>query len=115
MGRYALIFTGTDWVSGSVGSAQNYYFGASGGNTYSASQVWNAGATVAGNMCLQPNGGYVGIGKTGPVYTLDVNGDINLPAANAYRVGATAGVSGSFTTVDLKIVTVTKGIITSIV
>lgn len=35
--------------------------------------------------------------------------------ASAYSVGATAGVDGTFTTVDLKTVTVTKGIITSIV
>lgn len=57
----------------------------------------------------------VGIGTGTPGYKLDVNGDINLPAASAYYVGGTAGVSGSFTTVDGKTVTVTKGITTSIV
>lgn len=34
--------------------------------------------------------------------------------ANAYKVGGTAGVSGSFTTTDGKTVTVTNGIVTSI-
>lgn len=35
--------------------------------------------------------------------------------AGGYKVGGVAGVSGSFTTVDLKTVTVTNGLITSIV
>jgi len=68
----------------------------------------------------------VGINDSGPNYTLDVNGkvraqddlmsdgNISLPSSKAYYVGASAGVSGSFTTADAKTVTVTKGIITSI-
>lgn len=51
-------------------------------------------------------------------FSVDVSG--NIVAAGdvkgaTYHVGATAGVDGTFTTVDLKTVTVTKGIITSIV
>jgi len=56
----------------------------------------------------------VGIGLNNPSYKLDVNGDINIAAASAYRVGGTAGVSGSFTSADSKTITVTKGIITNI-
>lgn len=55
--------------------------------------------------------GELGIGKT-PSYKLDVNGTIN---GTAYRVGGTAGASGTFTTADAKTVTVSNGIITSIV
>jgi len=58
--------------------------------------------------------GKLGIGTGGTVnYHLDVVGDINT--STVYRVGGVAGVDGTFTTVDLKTVTVTKGIITSIV
>ena len=53
--------------------------------------------------------------NTAPAYTVDVTGDVNVAAANTYRSGGTAGVSGSFTTTDLKTVTVTKGIVTAIV
>ena len=51
-------------------------------------------------------------------FSVDVSGNIvavgDVKGAT-YHVGATAGVDGTFTTVDLKTVTVTKGIITSIV
>ncbi len=61
--------------------------------------------------------GKVGIGSDflTPAYTLDVQGDLNVVGSAAYRIGGTSGVSGSFTTTDLKTVTVTKGIITAIV
>ena len=55
----------------------------------------------------------VGIGMNNPGYKLDVTGDVNC--SGAYRSGGTTGVTGSFTTVDSKTVTVTKGIITAIV
>ncbi len=54
----------------------------------------------------------VGIGTATPAEKFDVNGTIR---ATAYNVGGTAGASGTFTTTDLKTVTVTNGIITSIV
>jgi hypothetical protein len=54
----------------------------------------------------------LGIKDTTPSYEIDVTGDINC--TGVFRSGGTAGVSGSFTTVDLKTVTVTNGIITSI-
>ncbi len=56
--------------------------------------------------------GKVGIKTASPGYDFDVNGTTN---ATAYRVGGTAGASGTFTTADSKTVTVTNGIITSIV
>jgi hypothetical protein len=59
------------------------------------------------------NTGSVGIGNTAPGYAIDVTGVVN--ASSGFSVGTTAGASGTFTTVDLKTVTVTNGIITSIV
>jgi len=56
--------------------------------------------------------GRIGIGTSAPTEKLDVNGNIN---ATAYKVGTVAGASGTFTTADSKTVTVTNGIITSIV
>lgn len=55
----------------------------------------------------------IGVGKNNPAYKFDVTGEINSTAG--YRINGTAGATGSFTTVDLKTVTVTNGIITSIV
>jgi len=52
------------------------------------------------------DGGNVGIGTTNPQAVLDINGTI--------AVSGTQGVSGSFTSADGKIVTVTNGIITNI-
>jgi hypothetical protein len=72
------------------------------------------GDTDANLFFLDASVDRVGIGMNNPAYKLDVNGSINIPAASAYYVNGAAGVSGSFTTVDLKTVTVTKGIITSI-
>lgn len=47
-----------------------------------------------------------------PVSKLQVVGAVN---ATSYTVGGVAGATGTFTTVDSKTVTVTNGIITSIV
>lgn len=52
------------------------------------------------------------------VFNIYTNGDLNTTgdiSAAGYSVGASAGVDGSFTTTDGKTVTVTKGLITSIV
>jgi hypothetical protein len=54
----------------------------------------------------------IGIGTAAPGVKLDVNGTLN---ATAYQVGGAAGASGTFTTTDLKTVTVVNGIVTSIV
>lgn len=58
-------------------------------------------------------GPYVGIVKSNPAYRLDVGGDVN--SDTLYRVAGSAGASGTFTTSDSKTVTVSGGIITSIV
>jgi hypothetical protein len=55
----------------------------------------------------------IGVGKAIPAVDLDVAGSVNCDGG--YQVGAVAGVSGTFTTTDLKTVTVTNGIITNIV
>jgi hypothetical protein len=76
------------------------------------------GAGYSGTSAAPANGlivqGKVGIGtaSVGASDTLSVTGTVN---ATAYSVGGTAGVSGTFTTVDGKTVTVTNGIITSII
>lgn len=59
--------------------------------------------------------GRVGIGTSGrdPTDLLEVNGYIN--AVSGYKANGSAGASGSFTSADGKTVTVTNGIITSIV
>ena len=63
--------------------------------------------------------------QTSDLMVLKGSGDLGLLGGNftasgyvkaaSYYVGATAGASGTFTTVDLKTVTVTNGIITSII
>jgi hypothetical protein len=55
----------------------------------------------------------VGINNDDPQYRLDVGGDINC--SGVYRAGGTAGVTGTFTTTDGKTISVTNGIVTSIV
>lgn len=55
----------------------------------------------------------IGVKKNNPAYEFDVTGEIN--ATTGYRINGTAGASGTFTTTDLKTVTVTNGIITAIV
>lgn len=69
--------------------------------------------TTATEKLRITTGGNVGIGVTVPNEKLEVNGKIR--ANTAFNINGTDGVSGSFTTVDLKTVTVTKGIITAIV
>ena len=69
--------------------------------------------TDVNNIFSDASTNRVGIGMNNPGYKFDVTGDINT--SGVYRTGGTAGVSGSFTTVDLKTVTVTNGIITAIV
>lgn len=75
------------------------------------------GASYSGTSAAPANGlivqGKVGIGtaSVGISDTLSVSGTVS---ATAYSVGATTGVSGTFTTVDGKTVTVTNGIIISI-
>jgi hypothetical protein len=55
--------------------------------------------------------GRVGIGTTGPGYTLDVNGDVN--SSGVFRKGGTAGVSaGPFTSVSS--ITSSGGIVTAL-
>jgi hypothetical protein len=61
----------------------------------------------------------IGIGLNNPAYKLDVNGDINIPAGNTYRVGGTAGISATITTAALTgggaqgSMTFVKGILTA--
>lgn len=86
----------------------NYYsFGISGSDVF----IRNDSSGVYG--FIQKTSGKIGIGTNAPAYDCDIVGEVN--ARTGFRVGGTAGVSGSFTTADGKTVTVTKGLITSII
>ena len=74
---WATSFTTNDFNSGTnTGSAVLTGFGAASGSTYSRIQAANAGYSVNANLVLEPNGGNVGIGTTGPNAKLDVNGTV---------------------------------------
>lgn len=73
------------------------------------------GDTDANLLFVDASTDRVGVGLNNPAYKFDVNGDINVVGTSAYYIGGTAGVSGTFTSADAKTITVTKGIITSIV
>lgn len=76
------------------------------------------GAGYSGTSAAPSNGlivqGNVGIGTASPTAgtALDVSGVVN---ATSYSTGGTPGASGTFTTLEGKTITVTNGIITSIV
>ncbi len=55
------------------------------------------------------------IGDTGAVSGITTLTTSGLITGSGFKAGSTAGVSGSFTTADLKTVTVVNGIITAIV
>lgn len=94
----------------SSNSGQTKYldFGLIGGNYLLRA---NISAVATDIFTILEASGKVGVKKT-PTYDFDITGDVN---ADAYRVAGSAGADGSFTTTDLKTVTVTKGIITAIV
>jgi hypothetical protein len=106
----------TDTAYGTNGTVTNYYgfyqlAFAKGANTNLTNQygIYLNDINQAGtlNYAIYTKAGLVRFGDA-----VETTG--NMKAAS-YNVGATAGVDGTFTTVDLKTVTVTKGIITSIV
>ncbi len=66
-----------------------------------------AGNTVQNSVVI--------VGDTGAVTGVTTLTTSSFVSASAFKIGATAGATGSFTTVDLKTVTVVGGIITSIV
>ena len=106
----AFVQTSQDLASGASvasGSGQSAVGGGPGGNTPSAaSQVkqskgkntqpntsiadylpyWN-GTTNVGNSAVFQSGANIGIGTTTPAFTLDVNGNFNLPATTSANVG----------------------------
>lgn len=55
---------------------------------------------------------HFGVGTSTPTEAIEVVGNVK---ASGFKTGAATGVSGTFTTADAKTVTVTNGIITSIV
>ena len=103
-------------VGGNATNSTSSNIGGDGGDvSFNAGAAGTGGTSngSSGNIYLGSSLGDVRIGSaTAPAYPLDVTGDAN---ATAYRVGGTAGASGSFTTADAKTVTVTNGIITGIV
>jgi len=75
---------------------------------YDASNYLSATVASTGSVTLALTG-------TSPIFTFSQNVVVPDMKATTYHVGADAGADGTFTTVDLKTVTVKKGIITSIV
>lgn len=76
----------------------------------------NFDATGSGTNNYVNTGANFGIGTTNPASTLDVSGSINVSgSAPVYKISGSSGATGTFTTADLKTVTVYGGIITSIV
>ena len=63
----------TDFTLGSVGTSVWMYTGATSGNTDVRLQVLQSGETAFGPLSLNPSGGNVGIGTTGPVATLQIS------------------------------------------
>lgn len=83
------------------------FYGNDGSNT--GAGTWNLdGAVVTHVGSISINAGQ---------FSVDSSGNVNANNVNvaSYLIGSTPGVSGSFTTVDGKTVTVTGGLITSIV
>lgn len=110
-------------TGGSIGTAYGVYISPQSTGTTGISLAVGAGKTntiwvSSENDPTSASGGIVfGISKDTNLYRGAANRlvtDDTFQAA-AYRVGSTDGVSGSFTTVDGKTVTVTSGIITAIV
>lgn len=133
--NYSLNLAGTDGNNGvlSITTANNLSLT----NGSTGSLILNAGGAGAGNIIkLQTNNtdrlivtqagllAFTGVAVTNvalkPNATelqvrLGNDSAYGAIAASAYSVGATAGVDGTFTTTDLKTVTVSKGLITAIV
>ena len=92
-------------------------------NTIMGANVTGLSSSTSNNIILADGDGNIrlhiiangdtGIGTSNPAYKLDVDGDINT--STKYNVGATAGWTGTFSSGSGEIVTVTGGIITSVV
>lgn len=98
----ALQLTTRDWTT-STGSAFQFGFGASTGNTYSEIRALSTGYSQWDNLVLQSNGGNVGIGTTNPGAKLDVDGDIRFSETGriegrAYPYTTTVGAGADATT-----------------
>lgn len=113
-------FNSTVWDGGaSRSSSWNIYSAPYPGASYASVVRFTAGRATATPdtdiMALWWDGTNkrMGIGTNTPSYAIDAVGEIN--ASTGYRVGGSAGATGSFTTADSKTVTVTAGLITAIV
>jgi hypothetical protein len=102
-----------------IGYAAVYNFGVGLNATFTAHRVVTIDLTNApsfNNITLDEDG-YITFGSAGTINNsggiIFVNGPISFE--NAIQVAGAPGVSGSFTTVDGKTITVSNGIITSIV
>lgn len=76
-GTSQTLLTTSDFTDGTTGSALGFYFGTATGNTYSKIQSYTTGASVAGNIALNSDGGDVGVGTASPGYRLDVVSNAN--------------------------------------
>ena len=67
-----------DYNAVDTGTALVFTTGAASGNTYVRQQVFTAGGNGAGSLVLQNSGGNVGIGTTGPLSKLSINGGVHV-------------------------------------
>jgi uncharacterized protein YaiE (UPF0345 family) len=92
---------GAAWVTGaSITAAPNSAFSSTSAETYLAFGTTPSGSTSVSERMRITGAGNVGIGKTGPAYMLDVNGDCNLSSGSVYRINGVplaTGVSSVFT------------------
>ena len=70
----------------------------------------NGPLNVNNNLIIDINGN-VGIGKIGPSYLLDVNGDINIPDGNIIRHSGAAMLSGDANNLSIGSATVARNLI----
>lgn len=90
------LFTTTDWIQPSTGSALKIGLGAATGNTYVNLQALTDGASGVGNLVLNGGGGNVGVGTASPATALEINGTATVQAsveAAAASVSSTAAYS----------------------
>jgi hypothetical protein len=122
----ALDVIGDQKLSGPAGSARGQFFATAGTKRmfFGISGEAESGGNAGSNFIIDTYsdvGGYLAtpfkiLRSNGDIFTTgDLNASTGNVNASSYSVSGSAGASGSFTTTDGKTVTVTNGLITSIV
>jgi hypothetical protein len=90
-------FFNNDYSTG-VGSGLSITTGSPTGNTYSRMQAFTSGATSPGNLMLNPDGGYIGIGTITPTSKLQV---VSTNYNDIFTIKRVDGIQGN--TFDFRI------------